>query len=183
MRIPKSQGVVGMCTILCMTFLAGCATPAADTLPAVPSHLKPPAGQKLAFKADAVGVQIYVCALNKSDPTRFEWEFKAPEAELFDASGKKIGIHYAGPTWESTDGSKVVGEIKARDDGPDAGAIPWLLLGAKSNAGTGVFAATASIQRIHTVGGKTPVDGCTGTQFSKESRVPYKAAYYFYVAQ
>jgi hypothetical protein len=31
----------------------------------------------------------------------------APEADLFDARGNRIGRHYAGPHWRSTDGSKI----------------------------------------------------------------------------
>jgi hypothetical protein len=81
-------------------------------------------------------VQIYECKPT-ANPARFEWVLRAPEAELFDTSGKKIGKHYAGPTWELSDGSKVIGELRARDDGPDVNAIPWLLLSVKSSAGGG----------------------------------------------
>src|SRR5437016_7647191 len=31
-------------------------------------------------------------------------------------SGRSLGKHYAGPTWESVDGSTVVGEAKARSE-------------------------------------------------------------------
>jgi hypothetical protein len=131
----------------------------------------------------ANGVQIYECAAGKADPARFEWIFKAPEAELADASGTSIGKHYAGPTWESVDGSKVVGEVKARDDGPDGSAIPWLLLSAKSTEGKGVFGKTQTIQRVNTVGGKAPVAGCGSAEAGKVVRTPYRATYYFYVAK
>ncbi len=104
--------------------LAGCAAPNVGTNPLVPENLKVPAGQTLSLVSPATGVQIYECGAAKADPQRFEWVFKAPEADLFDLSGKKIGKHYAGPTWESNDGSKVVGEVRARDDGPTATAIP-----------------------------------------------------------
>src|SRR6266851_6804364 len=161
--------------------LAGCAASNVGTNPLVPENLKVPAGQTLSLVSPATGVQIYECGATKTEPARFEWVFKAPEADLFDLSGKKIGKHYAGPTWESNDGSKVVGEVKARDDGPDANAIPWLLLSAKSTAGTGPLGRTASIQRVQTVGGKAPADGCSQAQAGKEARVPYEARYYFYV--
>jgi hypothetical protein len=77
----------------------------------------------------------------------------------------------------------VVGEIKARDDGPDANAIPWLLLSAKSASGDGVLGQTASIQRARTVGGKAPREGCSPTRAGTEVRVPYTAKYYFYEAK
>jgi hypothetical protein len=163
--------------------LVGCAASQVGTTPTVPENLRAPAGQVLSLEAQATGVQIYECNPSKADPARFEWIFKAPEADLFDNSGRKIGKHYAGPTWESNDGSKVMGEVKARDDGPDTGAIPWLLLAAKSTSGNGVFAPTQSIQRVRTVGGKAPVHGCAQERAGKEARVPYKAAYYFYVAR
>ena len=149
----------------------------------VPEKLRAPDTQKLSLEVKAAGVQIYTCAASKSDPARFEWVFKAPEAELFDGAGKKIGTHYAGPTWESTDGSKVVGEVKAKDDGPDPAAIPWLLLSAKSTSGTGVFGRTQSIQRLNTVGGKAPAEGCDQAHAGQEARIAYKATYTFFVAK
>jgi hypothetical protein len=163
--------------------LAGCATPDAGTVPTVPDNLRVPATQTLSLEARATGVQIYDCKAGKDDPAHFDWVFRAPEAELFDAAGKKIGKHYAGPTWESNDGSKAVGEVKARDDGPDVNAIPWLLLSAKSTSGVGILGKTVSVQRLKTVGGKAPVGGCSPAQAGKEARVPYNATYYFYVAR
>ena len=97
--------------------LCGCASTEIGLPPIVPDSLRVPASQSLSVVAQANGVQIYDCAAVKTEPARFEWVFRAPEAELFDGAGKKIGKHYAGPTWESNDGSKVVGEIKGRDDG------------------------------------------------------------------
>jgi Protein of unknown function (DUF3455) len=178
----ERHGIFAFAIPSLMAMLPGCMT-SIGTIPVVPDKLKPPATQTLTLETRARGVQIYECRASKDNPTRFEWVFIAPEAELFDSSGKKIGKHYAGPTWESNDGSKVVGEVKARDDGPDANAIPWLLLSAKSAAGTGQLSRTASIQRVQTVGGKAPADGCSQAQAGKEARVPYEARYYFYVVQ
>jgi hypothetical protein len=161
--------------------IAACAGP--GPAPNVPDNLKVPAGQALFLATHAIGVQIYDCKPAKDDPARFEWTFRAPAAELFDKAGSKIGRHYAGPTWESNDGSKVVGEVKARDDGPDPNAIPWLLLAAKSTAGTGVMSQTLSIQRVQTGGGKAPAVPCDQAQAGKEAQVPYSADYYFYSAR
>jgi hypothetical protein len=166
-----------------VVLLVGFSTVKAGTMPDVPESLKVPATQVLSLETQAVGVQIYECKASKDDPTRFEWVFKAPEAELFDSAGKKIGRHYAGPTWESNDGSKVVGEVRARDNGPDPKSIPWLLLSAKSTSGSGVFSRTLSIQRLNTTGGKEPVDDCSQAQVGKQARVTYKAKYYFYSAK
>src|SRR5258705_7545694 len=178
MRNPYASTVAGASLA---AILAGCAASNVGTDPVVPDNLKVPAGQTLSLVSRATGVQIYECSAGKTDPAKFEWAFKAPEADLFDLSGRKIGKHYAGPTWESNDGSKVIGEVKARDDGPDANAIPWLLLNAKSTSGNGVFGKTQSIQRVNTVGGKAPVGGCTQAQAGKDARIAYRATYYFYV--
>jgi hypothetical protein len=73
------------------------------------------------------------------DPARFEWIFKAPEAELFDKAGKRIGKHYAGPTWESDDGNKAVGAAKrATMVRPQRDS--WLLLTATSAKGNSILA-------------------------------------------
>lgn len=166
-----------------VALLGGLASSPAVRPPDAPEALRPPADQVLKLEALATGVQIYECSASQDQPIRFEWVFKAPEAELSDRSGRKIGKHYAGPTWESTDGSTVVGETKARDSGPDPSAIPWLLLSAKSNSGTGVFSQIKSIQRLRTVGGKAPSVPCSRDNAQQVARVPYKAAYYFYVTK
>src|SRR6267154_2935219 len=180
MRNPCAGAMAGASLA---AILAGCAASNVGSDPVVPDNLKVPAGQTLSLVSRATGVQIYECSAGKTDPAKFEWAFKAPEADLLDLSGRKTGKHYAGPTWESNDGSKVAGEVKARDDGPAATAIPWLLLAAKSTSGNGVFSRTQSIQRLYTVGGKAPAGPCSKAQLGKEARVPYKATYYFYAAK
>jgi hypothetical protein len=164
-------------TVLALVLLAAAADASALSPPAVPEALRPPAGQSLHLEALATGVQIYECSPKGEG---FEWAFKGPEAALADRSGKALGKHYGGPTWESTDGSAVVGEVKAKDPGPDPSAIPWLLLGAKSNKGPGTFAETKSVQRIATKGGAAPSAPCTAAKVKEVARVPYTATYYFY---
>jgi len=163
--------------------LAGCTTSPPGSAPAAPEALRPPANQALVLEARATGVQIYECTASRDQPGRFEWVFKSPEAELFDQAGRKVGKHYAGPTWEALDGSKVVGEMKARDDGPDPNAIPWLLLSAKSNSGSGVLSQIKSVQRLQTVEGKAPAAPCGRDNAQQVARVPYKATYYFYATK
>jgi hypothetical protein len=150
---------------------------------AVPEALQVPSEQVLAIAARGVGVQIYECTSAKDDPTHFSWTLKAPEAVLRLESGANLGKHYAGPTWEATDGSKVIGDVVVKLDAPNAAAIPWLLLRAKSTSGAGKFSAIRSIQRLRTVGGKAPAAGCDQTQSGKEARVPYSAEYRFFTAQ
>jgi len=161
-----------------LALLAACSTTASVSAPDVPAALRPPVGQVAYLEALATGVQIYECS-QKAD-SAYEWMLKAPEASLAARSGQYLGRHYAGPTWESTDGSAVVGEVKARDPGPTPSAIPWLLLGAKANSGSGVFSSTKSIQRVSTNGGLAPAEPCGATSLHKVTRVPYTASYYFF---
>jgi hypothetical protein len=164
--------------------MAGCATPAALTVPDAPAALRPPSDQVLVSEAQATGVQIYECGPSATGQAgTYEWVFKAPEAELSDRTGRKLGRHYAGPTWESVDGSKVVGDVKARDAGPDANAIPWLLLVAKSNSGSGAYSKITSIQRLQTTAGRAPATPCTQDNLRQVARIPYTAVYYFYAAK
>src|SRR5262252_8549367 len=130
MRLPTLTSLPAAAAIL-----VACASAPAVTAPEVPATLRPPAGQTVFLEALATGVQIYECAPKKDQPADYEWAFRAPEAALADRAGKALGRHYGGPTWEADDGSKVIGEVKGRDPGPDPTAIPWLLLSAKSTSG------------------------------------------------
>jgi hypothetical protein len=159
----------------------GAATP--DIAPPnVPDALKPSTGEVLATRAAARGVQIYECQ-SSGEPAAFAWKLVGPDAELLDAGGKRIGKHYAGPTWESADGSKVIGELQQKADAPEGKGIPWLLLKAKSNEGTGAFAKVTSIQRVDTVGGKAPSTPCDAKNPGARQRVAYEATYYFYTGR
>src|SRR6267143_4786951 len=118
---PERRAMRSLCVFTCalsVSILAGsgCATIA---LPDIPSTLRPPAGQVVYLEALASGVQIYECMTKPAEPLTYEWGFRAPEAVLVDRSGNPFGKHYAGPTWESEDGSTGVGEVKARDPGPN----------------------------------------------------------------
>jgi hypothetical protein len=162
--LPRKTAVVLLAVVA-----AGCAA----TIQ-VPDTLKPAANESLARVVSAKGDQIYECRDGK-------WVFVAPEAELFDAAGKKIGRHYAGPHWEAADGSRIVGAVKERADAPAAGSIPWLLLSAKSVGPEGAFSKVTSIQRVATKGGVAPEGDCfrAGTR----ARVPYTADYYFFTSK
>lgn len=166
---------------LCLV-VAGCATQA--LAPIVPETLRPAARESFARTVLARGVQIYECRARKEDAQAFEWAFVAPEADLFDANGARVGTHYAGPHWEALDGSKVVGKLKARADAPRAGAIPWLLVATQSDGPAGSFAAVSSIQRINTVGGVAPAgDTCSRDAAGRVARVDYTADYVLFIAK
>ena len=95
----------------------------------------------------------------------------------------RIGTHYAGPSWEAIDGSKVQGEVKARFASSDPQAIPWLLLATRSTGKDGSFAKVTFIQRLETVGGKAPADGCTQAKLNQELRIDYTANYHLYTGK
>jgi hypothetical protein len=147
--------------------------------PEVSENLRAPAGEEVILAAQATGVQIYVCQAGAEE--KFSWVLKAPEAELADATGKKIAHHSAGPAWKHVDGSEVTGKVIAKQDAPKPDAIPWLLLAAASHTGEGIFHRVTSIQRIHTQGGLPPkANTCDASANGKEWRSAYSADYYFY---
>jgi len=174
MRTPR------LSAFLLANFLALGITAAAQTsspmLPNLPPALGP-GDLKPYLAVYAKGVQIYVC--NKTDNANWVWTFKAPEAELFDATGNLVGRHYAGPSWAGTDRGTVVGTVTASADAPTADAIGWLRVEVKSREGTGVFTQASRILRVSTFGGKAPTVGCDEARAGSELRVPYTATYYF----
>jgi Protein of unknown function (DUF3455) len=169
---------------LLVSLIAACASPQPPTSTVkVPDKLKPGANESVAMIVPARGVQIYECRAKKDQVGGYEWAFVAPEADLFDARGDRIGRHYAGPHWESTDGSKILGTLKERADAPVADAIPWLLLAAKSVGPDGSFSKVTSIQRVNTVGGVAPTGGCSPATAGTPARINYTADYYFFTTK
>jgi hypothetical protein len=167
-------------TILVSSYLllaAGCASTPSSSV-RIPEALKPGAKEKLALVARARGEQIYECREKKDQAGVYDWAFIAPLAQLYDAGGRRIGRHYAGPTWQADDGSKIVGTVKQHADAPAAGAIPWLLLEANSVGREGAFSKVTSVQRVSTVGGVAPSNGCLVAGVRVE--IPYTAEYHFF---
>jgi hypothetical protein len=171
----KHLTLFGFVAAICAS-MAACVT----APPPAPGPLHPPAGEVLIKQLHASGVQIYECAAAKSDPAQFDWVFRGPEAKLVSKAGGIAGKHYAGPTWESTDGSRVVGEVIASSPSAKPNSIPQLLLRAKAASGNGIFAQVHFIQRLNTAGGQVPVPGCRKEQAGQQLRASYSADYLFY---
>ncbi len=134
-----------------------------------------------AHAADAIellgrGVQIYGCTATDGS---FAWKLTGPDATLTDAQGMVAGHHFAGPSWQASDGSLVVGEVLAASAGAK-GAVPWLVLHAKSHTGAGAFATVKYIVRSRTEGGAAPAGGCDAAHAGASVRVPYSATYTFF---
>jgi hypothetical protein len=143
----------------------------------IPPALQPPVNEKLILQLHGTGDQIYTC---KSESGQFSWTLKAPDAQLFDIKGQPFGKHFAGPTWQSNDGSRITGKVAVNQDSPDAESIAWLLLKVISHTGNGILSRATTIQRLHTQGGKAPSEGCDSDHVSQEVRVAYSADYLFY---
>jgi len=142
----------------------------------VPQQIQPPAAEQLLLRVHAKGDQVYTC---KADGAQFTWILKAPDAQLFDKDGKPFGKHFAGPSWEANDGSRVTGKAVANAPSPDANSIPWLLINVLSHEGSGVLSRATTILRINTKRGKARVSGCDASHVGKEYRAPYSADYLF----
>jgi hypothetical protein len=145
----------------------------------IPTALQVPASQALIATVRAEGDQIYRCSASSGSPNQFEWALQAPEATLLK-NGVLVGKHYGGPTWESLDGSKIVGQVKTKANAPQADAIPWLLLQVKTHQGQGSLSQVNWVQRVDTSGGKAPSTGCDRAHENAIVRVGYGATYHFY---
>jgi hypothetical protein len=174
----------GLMGVMLVVLVGACASPQRPTSAvAVPEKLNPGAGESLAMVVAARGVQIYECRPRKDQAGVYEWAFVAPEADLFDGRGRKVGRHYAGPHWEAVDGSKILGTVRERVDAPVAGAIPWLLLTAKSVGPDGAFSRITSVQRVNTRGGAPPTTDCSQATAGTPARIEYTADYDFFTAR
>lgn len=152
------------------------------TAPTVPDAIKVPPGHTLFLVGHAVGYQIYECTATASG---YAWVLREPRAVLYDDAGNVIIYHYAGPTWQATDGSWVVAARVSSVPAPGGNAIPWLLLRATAT-GPGpngsLLVPTTYIQRINTTGGLAPTGGCDASRRGALAPVRYTADYYFYKA-
>ena len=158
--------------ILAATLSLASATPAQNPT-------APPPSQHPILTVTGKGVQIYTC---QQSSAATQWILQAPEATLIDASGNTVGTHSAGPTWKSTDGSAIKGELLQKSPSPDATSIPWLLLKATTPSGSGIMTRVEYIRRSDTHGGVSPTTGCDSKHLNAVSRIPYTATYSFYSA-
>jgi hypothetical protein len=171
--------------IICLLFVTmtcshGALARSDEGSPSVPRAIAVPGGYKVELVLRASGVQIYRCQPAVQPATGYVWMFKAPEATLFNRDGTVAGRHYAGPSWEATDGSKAVGTLVAQAAAPDGNSIPLLLMSASVTQRGATFEKVDFVQRLHTEGGAAPATGCTSEATNSEVRVRYAADYYFY---
>jgi len=147
---------------------------------ALPDNL--PGGNSRVATFFADGVQKYRAQeIAGSNPVAYQWVFVAPQADLYDATNKKVGTHSAGPTWQLS----IVDSVYGQEFNPprtaassDANSIDWLLLMPKTGKPpTGVFANVSYVQRIDTKGGKAPT--APPASATETADVHYTAIYRF----
>jgi hypothetical protein len=151
--------------------LSGSLTGAAAETP-LPVAIAAP-GEAIVFSLHAEGAQVYECKAGSDG--KLGWAFREPIATLM-LDGKTVGRHYAGPTWEHSDGSAVVAKATGNAPGATANDIPWLKLSVASQRGSGVLTGVTTVQRINTQGGK--LEGACDKAGATRS-APYSADYVF----
>jgi hypothetical protein len=157
---------------LATVLLAGSALAALATETPLPEAVAAP-GETVVLTLHAEGAQVYECKAGADG--KLAWAFREPIATLL-ADGKTVGRHYAGPNWEYSDGSSVVGKAAGNVPGATANDIPWLKLEVASRRGSGILTPVTTVQRINTQGGK--LEGACDKAGSYHS-VPYSADYVF----
>ena len=125
------------------------------------------------LKLHAVGAQIYECKADSRGD--LVWTFRETLASLM-IDGRTVGRHFAGPTWEMADGSRITGKVVAQAAAPSTGDIPWLKLEVSDRKGSGDLDGVTTVQRLATVGGKKS-GPCPGA--GELLAEPYAADYLF----
>ncbi len=139
--------------------------------PQIPDAVAVP-GAKTIATFQGVGAQVYECKAGSDG--KLAWSFREPIATLIE-NGKTAGRHYAGPTWEDVDGSKVVAKASGHAPGATADDIPWLKLDVVKHMGRrGILSKVTTIQRLDTQGGVLTGSCDKAGDFKS---VPYTATY------
>jgi hypothetical protein len=147
----------------------------------LPDAIKVPAGHTVAYEMIGAGELTYACRAKANTSNVYEWAFAGPVATLTARDGAVLGKYYAGPTWESSDGSKVTGtQVAVSPANP--GNIPLQLVKANPAMGTGAMQGVSYVQRVATVGGVAPQSTCGADQLNTEQKVKYQADYIFWKA-
>jgi Protein of unknown function (DUF3455) len=157
---------------LALLVLSGSLANASAAETPLPAAIAAP-GETVVLSAHAEGAQVYEC--KPAADGKLGWAFREPIATLI-ADGKTVGRHYAGPSWEQSDGSAVVGKAVGTAPGASANDIAWLKLEVASRRGSGVLSGVTTVQRINTNGGK--LDGACDKAGTFRS-APYSADYVF----
>jgi hypothetical protein len=138
-----------------------------------------PAEQPAALVFTGRGAEIYSC---QDTGSGYAWVLKGPEARLYNAAGQVVGHHFLGPKWEANDGSRIKGQVLVASPSPEARQrnVPWLVLRADVEQGTGIFGQVRIVTRTNTRGGAAPASACGPQQKDQTVNEPYSATYTFF---
>jgi hypothetical protein len=161
--------------------------------PPLPANIQVPPGNTPYLLGHAVGTQNYICLPSGN---KFVFKLFTPEATLFNNADLQITTHYFSPnpvehgttraTWQHRDASTVWGKVVPGDSATvSPEGIEWLkvtVVGTKEGpSGGDTLTHTTFIQRVNTVGGLAPSQGCSSTaDVGSSAFVPYRADYIFY---
>ena len=186
----------------------------ADDVPPTPIPIPPEIqvseGNQVFLVGHGVGTQNYVC---RPSYTGVAYILFTPQATLFNGADKQVTTHYFSPnistnpsdppdpntdqkvvadgairaTWQHKDTSIVWGKGSGSVV-VDPTAIPWLRVtrvGAQDGPTCGnTLTATTFIQRLNTINGVAPLEGCASlADVGNQAFVPYEADYVFYRAE
>jgi hypothetical protein len=204
-------GLLAMLVFGCTLGIVAGAEAQKISAPPTPSDITPPQENTAYLKGHAIGTQGYVClplgtaaswTVNNSRPeatlfikffgqdVQIMTHFLSPDTNPNQNAPNPLPFGSA--TWQSSYDSSVVwakplNSIPAGSDPScsHAGSIPCLLLqsiGSLQGATGGkTMTPTTYIQRLNTVGGVAPADGCSVSgDVGKQRLVPYSADYYFF---
>jgi hypothetical protein len=171
------------------------------TPPPVPDGLEVDTGNDVFLLGRGVGTQNYVCS--PCDPTKpncplgVAFTLFTPQATLFDDQEEQLITHFSSPnplengiirvTWQdsrdtSTVWASVVKAVMVKED-----SIPWVKLNVKDTGtqagptGGDRLTKTTFIQRVNTVGGLAPSEGCQSSlDLGHQAFIHYTADYFFY---
>jgi hypothetical protein len=165
------------------------------TPPAVPPEIAVSSPNEAFLIGHAFGTQNYECQ-PAQNLGRVAWTLFTPEATLLDELGNQLTTHFFSPnpieggtvvraTWQHSVDTSTVWARATGSVVVDPTAIAWVRLQTVGtrvgpNGGT-TLSVTTFIQRVNTVGGVAPKDGCEQLDdVGRKAFVPYTADYVFY---
>src|ERR1700738_1870414 len=128
---------------LALLLLSGLLVSARAAETPLPDAIAAP-GEIIVLTVHAEGAQVYECKAGADG--KLTWVFREPIATLL-LDGKTVGRHYAGPNWETSDGSAVAGKAVGNAPGASPKDIPWLKLEVTSHRGSGILTVVTTVQR------------------------------------
>ena len=138
-------------------------TPPADAVQA--SDAGGPAGETIRFTSMRWASKIYTRTGGgggTGGAATYSWEFKAPDAELFDSGGAQVGTHGAGPHWRPATAASSTARRRA-DSLARRRCDPLVAAARDSTSGPRGCSATSATWSGRHVGREGAASGCDST--------------------